>query len=258
MYNRLPKQHYRNAPITEAVIDLRVEVPADLGLKNLREVLAEDAEMERYPSKEALLLEGVQFARSGDGASTTSTVRQEIGVRFHSTDGKYVFQARRDGFTLSRLSPYENWASFRTEARRLWNLYRATARPTRVLRAALRYINRINIPLPLNDFSEYFRTFPEVSRDLPQALSGYFMQLKMPLEHAECVAIINQAVLENSTSHEPVPENIVAILLDIDLFRTANLPSEDDGIWVLLDALAEEKNQVFEASITDKTRKLFQ
>jgi uncharacterized protein (TIGR04255 family) len=164
MYNRLPKQHYRNAPITEAVIDLRVEVPADLGLKNLRDVLAEDAERERYPSKEALLLEGVQFARSGDGASTTSTVRQEIGVRFHSTDGKYVFQARRDGFTLSRLSPYENWASFRTEARRLWNLYRATARPTRVLRAALRYINRINIPLPLNDFSEYFRTFPEVSR----------------------------------------------------------------------------------------------
>jgi uncharacterized protein (TIGR04255 family) len=148
MYNRLPKQHYRNAPITEAVIDLRVEVPADLGLKNLRDVLAEDAEMERYPSKEALLLEGVQFARSGDGASTTSTLRQEIGVRFHSTDGKYVFQARRDGFTLSRLSPYENWASFRTEARRLWNLYRATARPTRVLRAALRYINRINIPLP--------------------------------------------------------------------------------------------------------------
>ncbi len=252
MSNRLPKQHYPNAPITEAVIDLRVELPPELSVAMLQTVFEGEGERAAYPEREALLREEFQFT-VGVGASST---RQEAGFRFRSNDGKHVCQARIDGFTLSRLKPYEHWETFRAEAQRLWTRYKELAKPVKVTRIAVRYINRIEIPLPLNDFSDWFRTYPEVSSDLPQGLSGYFMQFRMPLDDAKGAAIINQSVLDESNGVPP-SDAIVTMLLDIDIFRTAELPSEDVEIWALMDKLAEEKNQVFEASITEKTRELF-
>jgi len=49
----------------------------------------------------------------------------------------------------------------------------------------------------------------------------------------------------------------VTILLDIDVFRTAELPVDDEEIWKVMEQLREEKNQVFEASITPRARELF-
>jgi uncharacterized protein (TIGR04255 family) len=253
MRNRLPKQHYPRAPISEAVIDLRAELPPELSVATLQKVGEGEAEREAYPDRNALLHEQFQIA-PGIGSSS---VRHEAGFRFGSADGKYVYQARIDGFTLSRLQPYENWEKFRTEAQRLWARYREVAQPVRVTRLAVRYINRIEVPLPLDDFAQYFRTFPEVSSDLPQGLAGYFMQLRMPLDDVKCAATINQTVLDESSGVAP-PSDVVTILLDIDIFRTAELPTDDEGIWSVMEQLREEKNQVFEASITPKTRELFQ
>lgn len=251
MPDRLPKQHYPHAPITEALIDLRVELPPELAVAALGQMLEGDEAMKNaYPGKEALLREEFQFA-PGIGASS---MRQEAGFRYRSADGKYVCQARVDGFTMSRLAPYENWETFQPEAQRLWTMYRAIANPAKVTRVAVRYINRIEVPLPVKDFSEYFRTFPEVSSDLPQGLAGFFMQLRMDLNEAKSFAIVNQTILEDV---KPGRDDIAPFLLDIDIFRTVELPTEDDEIWRLMDKLAEEKNQVFEASITNKTRELF-
>jgi uncharacterized protein (TIGR04255 family) len=54
-----------------------------------------------------------------------------------------------------------------------------------ITRLVVRYINKIDIPLPVGDLKEYLRTFPEVSSDLPQGLSGYFLQLQIPQEDNE-------------------------------------------------------------------------
>jgi len=249
MSTRLPKQHYPKAPITEAVIDLRAELSPELSVAALQNVMESEAD---YPTRTALLQEEFQFA-PGIGSSTA---RHEAGFRFVSANEKYIYQARIDGFTLSRLKPYEDWDTFRAEAQRLWFRYREVAKPIRVTRLALRYINRIEIPLPLNDFAEYFRTFPEVSTDLPQGLAGYFMQLRMPLDAAKAAATINQAVLDESSGLQP-RHDLVTILLDIDVFRTAELPVDDEEIWKVMEQLREEKNQVFEASITPRARELF-
>src|SRR5207253_4384748 len=105
-------------------------------------------------------------------------VRTHIGYTFTSSDGLQAFQSRLDGFTFSRLAPYNGWESFCSEARRLWNIYREVTQPQAVTRAAVRYINRLDLPLPIRDLKDYLRTVPEVSPDLPQGLSGYFMQLQ--------------------------------------------------------------------------------
>ena len=153
---------------------------------------------------------------------------------------------------MSRLAPYSHWSGFRTETRRLWDIYRSIAKPSKVTRLAVRYVNRIDIPLPVNDFGDYLRTVPTVSPDLPQGLSRYFMQLVMPLEDVKGTVIINETIIE------PARPEVVSVVIDIDVSCGNDVPSTEEEIWALMEQLRNAKNNVFEACITDKARELFQ
>lgn len=242
------QRHYPKAPITEAVIDLRVELPENVGLEPLKH--AHDGQEAAYPRVEQMNV-AVGHMEVGKQVTTTASTRA-VGYWYRSGDGKQIYQARLDGFTMSRLAPYERWESFRDEARRLWNIYKGAADPRSIVRVAVRYINRIDIPLPLQDFKDYLRTVPEVSPDLPQGLAGYFMRLAIPLDEIKSVCLLNEAIIE------PAAPNTVSVVLDIDVFRTVDLPGDDEAIWSFVDELRHRKNSVFEACITDKARELFE
>ena len=119
-----------------------------------------------------------------------------------------------------------------------------------ITRLALRYINRLDLPLPLRDLKDYLRTVPEISPNMTQELSGYFMQLQLPQADLDAILVLSQTLI-------PPPEpNIVSVVLDFDLFFKDNVPSEDRDIWKQFEVLRTRKNKVFEACITDKTRRL--
>lgn len=243
-----PQRRYKKPPITEAIIDLRVELPPDFSISGLKE--AHEGQEATYPTIQE---RHAAFGQMQIGPQVSATASsQHIGYLFRSGDSKQIYQARLDGFTMSRLAPYESWNALRDEARRLWDIYRTVTKPAKVTRLALRYINRIDIPIPHQDFKDYLRTVPEVSPDLPQGLSGYFMQLTIPLEDIKSLALINETIIE------PASQNAVSVVLDIDIFRTADLPTDEEGIWAFFEELRARKNQVFEACITDRARELFQ
>src|SRR5680860_393498 len=243
-----PQRHYRKAPITEAIIDLRVELPPDFSAAELMKTHA--AEEVSYPTVQQHY---AAFGQMQGGPQVSATAgSQHMGYLFQSENTKQIYQARLDGFTMSRLAPYENWKALRDEARRLWDIYRSIAKPSRVVRLAVRYINRIDIPLPFRDFKDYLRTVPEVSPDLPQELSGYFLQLSIPMDDIKSLALINETIIESASP------NIVSVVLDIDVFRHTELPADEEGIWTFFEELRDRKNKVFEASITDKARELFE
>src|SRR5438874_933662 len=126
---------YEKAPIIEALIDLRVELPVSATLQLLESVY--DIIKRQYPVKaNRVNVRSVLSVGSEIGASTDQTV---MGFAFTSEDGKQIFQARRDGFTFSRLRPYAGWPELRDEARRLWDIYRDTAKPDKITRVAVRY-----------------------------------------------------------------------------------------------------------------------
>lgn len=242
------KTPYPNAPITEAVIDLRVEVSPEVSVVDLAKV--QKGEESSYPTVEIVNEGEFKLVLGPQAVANTST--QHVGFLFRSGDGKHIHQARMNGFTMSRLAPYPRWEDFCPEARRLWGIYRSVAKPSKITRVAVRYVNRIDIPVPFNDFEQYLRTVPVVSPDLPQGLSGYFMRLVMPLEDLFGSAIVTETLVE------PASPNVVSIVLDIDVFRTYELPSTEDEIWALIEQLRDAKNKVFEGCITDEARKLFQ
>lgn len=243
-------RHYSRAPITEAIIDLRVAPRAEVTLEELARVAAGEEAV--YPKKEKTFeAMGRMEVGAGQSASASANYR-ETGFKFTSEDGRLIFQSRIEGFTLSRLAPCERWEPFRDEARRLWKRYREHAGPDRIVRLAVRYINRIDVPADGIDLKQYFRTFPEVSPDLPQQLTGFFMQLRIPQADLPGEALINQTIIP------PAREGVSSIVLDVDLFRDKDAPGEEDAIWTFFETLHSRKNDIFEACITDRTRELIQ
>jgi uncharacterized protein (TIGR04255 family) len=238
---------YENAPITEALIDIRVE---PLPSSNIRDLDAiHELVKDRYPDKHATVHWQGQFSL---GTEVGAVAHQApTGFVFRSSDKKQHFQARLDGFTLSRLRPYGNWLELRDQARELWGAYRAAIGPKKIIRVAVRYINQIDIPLDQLDYKDYFLTTPEVSPLLPQELSGFFMQLQLPQMDFGGLLVLTQS------SVIPSVPGVSSVILDLDVFKEDPGFSSDDEVWAMLEVLRDRKNVFFEGCLTDKTRALF-
>lgn len=250
------RRHYPRAPITEAIIDFAVTPRPDFSVEDLAEI--RNSVMDDYPTEEAEYYYHGEISVPTPGKPAEHEAEhQHTGYRFTSPDKRQVFYARLDGFAFVVRAPYKNWESFRDEARRLWDLYRLFTRAENVTRAAVRYINRIDIPTGSSVALEhYLRTYPEVSRDLPYEglLDNFFMQVQMWQEDLECMLIVN----ESPTA--PPGEGILSILLDFDFFREQFeepwRADDDTAVWEFMERLHDRKNEVFEASITRRTRGL--
>ncbi|OCQ92495.1 TIGR04255 family protein [Nostoc sp. MBR 210] len=240
------QKHYTRAPITEALIDIQVQLPQEVKLDVLAQVYS--SIQSEYPNfEEMLIFQGQMIAGASVGATASQS---QIGYRAFSKEQKQILQVRLDGFTFSRLAPYDCWQTFRDEAKRLWSIYQSLTNPAAITRLAVRYINRLDIPLPVSDLNNYLRTFPEVSSDLPQGLSGYFMQLQIPQEKLATMLVLNQALVP------PPTPNFISILLDLDLFLERDIPQNEIELWEIVEQMHEQKNKAFEACITEHTREL--
>lgn len=237
---------YNKNPITEAVIEIRAILADDFGVSRLEDF---GRRVPSYSKKRAIRRAVGSFHFSEAPSSSISD--EVIGWRFDDPEANRVVLVRKEGFAFSLLPPYEAWQPFRDEARRLWDVYVEITQPQKITRFSVRTINRIDIPKPVGDLKDWFRTTPEVSSDLPQSMSGFFMRVELPIPAIDARAAINQTIVEAA-----VPETI-AILLDIDLL-TSTVPDEPQEIWNAFDRLRDWKDHTFEACITDKTRELFE
>lgn len=240
------RRHYAKPPITEAVLDIRVELPGDVTLSTLAEIHPEREEDYPHRRPQSVLTSEISVGTEVE----TSASQTEVGFIFESSSRRQFFQVRLNGFTFNRLAPYDRWESFRDEARQLWDIYRSLARPVSITRIALRYINRLELPGPVVDFTQYLRTYPEVSSDLPQGLTSYFMQLHIPQQDIGAMLVLNQAFLPERHTQ------VIPVILDNDLFVEVKLAPDDPQLWDLFEQLRIRKNEVFEACITDDTRRL--
>jgi len=249
MDNNTSFPHLTNAPITEALIDIRVSFhnpPTTEELKNVANAIKEEFPLQTERNRTTISF-NIQPEKT-----ESSVGKESNGLLIHTQDKKYAVQLMRESFSLSRLQPYLDWSELRTQTEKYWEIYADILKPDRVTRLAVRYINKLLIPTPIQDFSDYFTQPVEIPKGLPQGLASYMTRLVIPEPETQSVAIVQQ-VLEGST-----PEDKVSILFDIDAFKFVDLSTNDhDAIWSILENLHEYKNRIFFNSLTDKTIGLY-
>jgi uncharacterized protein (TIGR04255 family) len=245
-------RHLNNAPITEAIIDFRVKLPSEFKVETFLEL--KNTIGDRFPKVEDRRLFSSQFEiKKGEPQPPSAKYHGVQGYFFKPEADKKVAQFRIDGFTFSRLKPYTNWEEMFDEARELWGMYCEIAQPEAVTRLAARYINHINIPLPIDDLSDYFTASPKIPENVQGVISGFLSKVVVYDQELDVATNIVQA-LEKSTK----PDKYITVVLDIDSFKTGDFYANNGEMWEIFANLRNIKNQIFFSSITDETARLFE
>lgn len=242
---------FKTPPITEAIFDIRTELPKETDVNFL--LPFQDQIKDRFPTRRARHAYEAKFQFSPHSSPEAIQPLATVdGYLFLSPDGKKIVQARLDGFTFNKLKPYSRWEDFSEEAIGLWNHYVEIAKPTTITRLALRYINRIELPFPINDFKEYILTIPEIAPNLPAGLSGLFTRLILPNPKIGATAIITETLDDKNES-----PNTLGFIFDIDVFRNLRIEPNLDKVRTIMNDLRNYKNEIFLNSLTKKTKELF-
>lgn len=237
------QRHLDNAPIREAIIEIRVRSGVDAAaLEECAKSFAKD-----YPKRFALHQGAFGFVFNEDGIATKSADRSLLGYRMDSGDGHHVAQFRIDGFAFSRLPRYETFEQMREEAHRLWAAYSNCLKPEAVTRLAVRYINVMELPVGGLPLTEFLSAPPTLPRALPQAFGSFLERVVFQDPKTGASVILTQA-FEGVAGDGRYP-----VTLDIDAFRDRDFDPGDPGIWEYLEELRQLKNNVFFESITERT-----
>jgi uncharacterized protein (TIGR04255 family) len=227
----------------EAVIQIGVQLPADVGLEQLAEM--QTAFSDEYPQRQ----ERRRSAPPGPGGSEASS--RLNGYTFRSASGQHVVGVQLDSFGVSWLQPYATWGQFRERARQRWHDYRRFARPSRITKLRVRYLNRIEVPAK-DSLEHYLLTRPHLSEGLQRyATSSFFFEIVLDLPGGTTAAITE--AIENRVR----TPGMVGLILDIDVSRPHEAAGDDESIWAVLDELRAQKNNLFFKSITTKARRMF-
>ena len=238
--------HLTKAPIYEAIIDLRVSLSKSVTAKALLD--AQSRIKSHYPrAEERHAWQGKFEVLGGAVASVDLGV---TGYVFRSEDNTQAVQFRLDGFPFSRLPPYQDWMAFRSEAYRVWELYRGAFSPS-VTRVAVRYINRLDIPLPIDNLTDYFSSVPNQPGADNFKTASFLNRVELLDPTTQVRAMLTQA------QQAPTNPNVASFLVDIDVFKESPFDSDVEAAWRAVDEFREIKNRLFFALVKEKALELY-
>jgi uncharacterized protein (TIGR04255 family) len=243
----------KKAPIVEALVDIQTTFPSALDMSVFENFYRQVADA--YPNREQQGFIEVAIATTSQGVPQALNPKTTLaGLRLSSVDKKHIIQVGGRGFTFSQLAPYRDGDEFRDLAHDLWTVFANLTPSVQVNRLALRCINRIELPLPLHDFDDYFKTFIRLPEGIPQGLAELLMRFVLPhpnLSNAGALVTIQVESIQPEVTYIPV-------LFDIDVFQMVSFQPDSKEIWENIELLREFRNQIFFESLTEKTLRLYQ
>ena len=244
------RRHLERAPITEALINFRVELPEGFHPDRFDQLA--DVFRHRFPKKASQKVLHAGFGVRNGQTLTQAQELQHRGLILKTKRELEIMQLRLDGFTFNRLRPYTSWEQIFPKAYRSWKKYRDHVSPLAVTRLALRYINVLDVPMPKTGFGEYLESPPALLRGAPDVVSGFLTRVVLQDPDSGMSVNLTQALQD-----APEPQH-VRILVDIDAYKLGRFEGNEELTASTFEQLHELKNRVFFSSITEKTASLFE
>jgi uncharacterized protein (TIGR04255 family) len=194
----------KNPPIVEAVLDIDCDLPPGIGLASLEEP-AHASFRDQYPKFRMQFIHEHRFEMHETEPPRIAARRGLQALQFRSEDERQLVQVRAQGFSFNRLAPYSSLDDYLPEIERTWLLFAKLTKPVQIRRVALRYINRIL--LPLSGGKLRLEEFLKITPHLPDE------------ENLEFVSFLRQhAAVERATGNE------VTIILTTQLTEAERVP----------------------------------
>lgn len=242
-------KQYKNPSITEVVCEFRFELENTFDQKAVD--LFFDEIKEKFPKKKKGQFYQAEFkidAKEKKQELSSKIVREFN--QFFSDDEKTLIQLDKGRLSIHKLKPYNSWQEFYPLINLVFDSYIKNIKIKSVQRIGLRYINNFEIPLSIFDIEQYFNLRPIIGEGLPQNLVSFMVGTIFAFENGRDnikVQLINRLAAPGKT----------AFVLDLDYFlvNPGSIQMNEIAQWIT-NAHKNVEN-IFEASLTEKTKLLF-
>lgn len=239
-------RHLPRAPVTEALIDLRVQLPEGFDVGQFDPLPA--PLRDRFPLVERR--EGMTTHIDLERGHATAAKVELHGLHFRSADRLELAQFRRDGFTLNRLHPYTSFDELLPVALDLWDHYATVAGVAEVERASVRFINHIKI-LPTASLEDHIEQPPAPPPGGLPVVARFLEKFVLLDPDSEVAANLTRS-LEGRTDDK------VSVLIDVDVYKRKRIPAGRAELEPVLQELRSVKNEIFFGSITETTARMYE
>ncbi len=242
-----------HAPIIEAIVDIHCDLPPNLNRGSFQSS-AQKIFADQYPEFRTAFLHEQQIEIK-PGKPAKSAVKQSVrGFQALSQDKKQIVQSRFDGFSFNRLAPYSSLDDYLPEIERCWALYSSFAQPVVVKRIALRYINRLMLPLTDGKviIEKYISGGPVLPRGIPLTLTGF-------MHHHGFADPATRDAGHIILTAQPPENDRLPVVFDIEAYRAVQLPPMRWGDFLpAIASLRNLKNSIFNSTVTEEWLKFSQ
>ena len=207
----------------------------------------------RFPTRKLFNAVGIQV-RVPDGRDLPEF--QPFGPptprhRFISADEKTLIQLGENLLVVNQLPPYYGWEKYEPVVVECFDQYLKLWKPSSVARAAVHYIDKVDLPVLETGLETYFNLLPSLPEFPDRPATNLAVSYEVPgaSDGDILVGIMKQAPSAN-------PEGM-SFLFQWDYVATKGVPPQTDAIKKWVNDAHDFLSKVFLNTFTDECRKLF-
>jgi uncharacterized protein (TIGR04255 family) len=239
--------NYVSPPIVEAVAQISFSEAVDLqDVAEFADSLSKD-----YPTKN----ERADITAQVDVASGKMEADiKKVGFELRDGEGSKVVIAQTSSVAFSQLAPYPGWDEYSGWLMTGFSKLHKITGPRKLSRIGLRFINRLDIPFisGLAHIESYINVYPRSLTYGGDNFTRYLVAFSRDVEGTE-----NKFNIMVGSTESPVPL-YAGVHLDIDAYSELEIAFNLKQVNAKLNDLRHVKNTVFEQTITDEARKIFE
>jgi uncharacterized protein (TIGR04255 family) len=241
----MTRAKYKNAPIEEALVELQFVAPAgrDWDWTLPGRLAAKFSDYSGPPRSQQIVL-------GQHGAAALTGVHR---VYLASPDGTKLLGLGGHLLSVHRLRPYVGWEELQPRVRTAAEVYSQALGLNTISRVGVHFINHISLPGPQVPLSECFTAvpqLPDVKGEAPAILGTVLSRIESTYADT---SVLKVTLASQSDIAGPLAGKIV---LDIEVSRSIGEVGIAEAL-AIADDLHIKEGAVFEGSITDKLRDMF-
>lgn len=243
----------KNPPIKEAIFTITFKL--SIALDKIDSFINNEYVTSRYPIKQPEYLS--HSVKSEATQELTESIERPLSGYTLKCEGtcNRLIKIRQSHISYHNFDKYIGWETMFGELKDIWKEFCLATGGVALSQLSVRYINHINIPLPLqNGLGEYLKILPIIPDGINKSLNSFFIQLSIPNEQGDLIGTITETVLPPSR----IESQTFTLLIDLTVNSHSNeYECNRAEMWDTFGRIRDYKNLLFFNSITTETKKLF-
>ena len=247
----IPERRYRKPPVVESLCEIYF---SDSKWDDTIPGAFYERVKSDFPNKRQREIQQAEIMLGTSGEAAAGVRRLPPWMQFVSANGERMLQIARDLLVVNQLRPYPHFEAWEPEVYKALAIYNELAKPGKVVRLGLRYINRVVIAQARVQMEKYFTIYPQLPQALGDTHGAFLVRVEVPQPQQGRTVLITFG-----TAEPPAPgANGQAFLLDLYDILQRECPPDKATLEKEIQTAHDNVVKAFEGSITDQLRELFE